>query len=449
MRTVLSFALALLTAAATPVAQTRPQQKPPADAARTTQQDAAKEAADAASKTPRALYEEASTYARRKFEEFEARQVPFNQLLRQNTLAEQREMAERYASGLAARGALSGEDLYYAGLLYALAGKGAAALDAMRRFLVDTSEAPAALRQKARATVARQAALAELLPEAERALADYLAAEPREAAETDGVRVVLANAYAKKKDYARAADHARAAFGAALAAAPGGQGTVRQRGAALYGAGAFLANTLDKAGRRDEAVAVIQQMRSAALGLPSARLYGDATSLFTERGGSLNEPPPAPASPAVPEIKIKEWIDQPPVTLADLRGRVVLLDFWATWCRPCLATIPKLNALHQKYKDRGLVILGLTEFYGHGGGRPLQPAEEMDFLRRFKREHRMEYGVAVADHDENGDNYGVSSIPTAVLLDRRGRLRFITVTASEPETRALARMIEKLIEEKP
>jgi hypothetical protein len=61
----------------------------------------------------------------------------------------------------------------------------------------------------------------------------------------------------------------------------------------------------------------------------------------------------------------------------------------------------------------------------------------------------MAYGVAVANHEENGNNYGVNSIPTAVLLDRRGRVRFITVTASDEDARALASMVEKLIEEKP
>jgi thiol-disulfide isomerase/thioredoxin len=146
---------------------------------------------------------------------------------------------------------------------------------------------------------------------------------------------------------------------------------------------------------------------------------------------------------------VTEWIGQPPASLNDLRGRVVLIDFWATWCVPCRITIPKLNALHRKYKDRGLVILGLTEFYGHTGGKPLTPAEELAFLRRFKQENQMAYGIGVADHDKNGENYGVTSIPTAVLLDRRGRVRFITVTAADVEARALARMIEKLIEEKP
>jgi thiol-disulfide isomerase/thioredoxin len=455
MRTVLSLTLALsmlASVAATPSAraQSRPQPQPAgAEAAKGNGAAAAPKDADAGAKSVQALYEEAATYARRKFEEFEAKKVPYNELLRQNVLAEQRQLAERHAASLAARPPLAGPDLYYAGLLYVLAGKGVAALDVMRRFLAASADAPPALRQKARAVVAQQAAASDLLPEAERALAEYVAGEPRVPSEINNVRVVLANAYLKKKDYAQAAAHAREAFTEALAAAADKQTTARQRGAAVYGSGAFLANTLERAGRRDESLAVIQRMRTAALGLPNARLYGDATGLLTDRGLALDAPPeaPAPEAASVPEIKIKEWIDQQPVTLADLRGRVVLLDFWATWCGPCRITIPKLNALHRKYKDRGLVILGLTEFYGHGGGRSLAPAEELEYLRRFKREHQMAYGVAVADHEENGNNYGVASIPTAVLLDRRGRLRFITVTASDEEARALTRMIEKLIEE--
>jgi thiol-disulfide isomerase/thioredoxin len=449
MRTVLSFALALSVLAPPPAsAQSRPPQQTPA-AAKGNGAEAGAKAVDPASKSVQALYEEASTYARRKFEEFEAKKVPFNELLRQNVLAEQRQLAERYAASLAARPQMAGQELYYAGLLYAFALKGRASLDAMRRFLAAPGDAPETLRQKARATVAAQAALADLLPEAERALADYLAAQPQVASELNNVRVNLANAYVKKKDYVKAAEHARAPYESALKTAADPQTSARARANALHSAGTFLVSTLDKAGRGNDALAVIRQLRAAALGLPSARLYGVATDLLTERGHAPDPEAPGPEAAAAPELKLNEWIDQTPVTLADLRGRVVLLDFWATWCGPCRVTIPKLNALHRKYKDRGLVILGLTEYYGHGGGRQLTPPEELEFLRRFKREHNMAYGVAVADHEGNGDNYGVSSIPTAVLLDRRGRPRFITVTASDADSQALARMVERLIEEKP
>jgi len=192
-------------------------------------------------------------------------------------------------------------------------------------------------------------------------------------------------------------------------------------------------------------------MRSLSLELPSARLYGSATVLLLNNGEPLTAPPlgDAPTATAPPEIKVKHWIDQQPARLADLRGRVVLLDFWATWCGPCRFTIPKLNALHKKYNARGLTIIGLTEFYGNGEGKELSPPEELAYLRRFKREREIAYGFGVADDKDNGTNYGVAQVPTAVLLDRRGRVRFITVGASDIEARALAEMVEKLIDEKP
>ncbi len=173
--------------------------------------------------------------------------------------------------------------------------------------------------------------------------------------------------------------------------------------------------------------------------------------MLLEEGAALDAPPEVPGAEAEgpPELKIAEWIDHPPATLETLRGRVVLIDFWATWCGPCRYTIPKLNALHRKYKDRGLVVLGVTDFASgvEGGGETR--AEQLAFLRRYKRENNVSYGFAIADDHSNNANYNVISIPTAVLLDRRGRLRFITVSADDGEARALASMVEKLIEEKP
>jgi thiol-disulfide isomerase/thioredoxin len=190
-------------------------------------------------------------------------------------------------------------------------------------------------------------------------------------------------------------------------------------------------------------------MRARAIAIPSASLYRNATELLLEQGEGFSVPPALDGleAGAPPEIKVSEWIDQPPVRLADLKGKVVLLDFWATWCGPCRYTIPKINALHRKYKDRGLVVLGLTEFEGEADGREMTRAEETAFFRRFKRTQGIGYGFAVEDGKENARSYGVHSIPTAVLIDRRGRVRFLTISASDFEADALAAMVRKLLDE--
>src|ERR1700760_4743172 len=94
-------------------------------------------AADAskADASARTLYDEASTYAQHRFDEFRKSNTPFDRTLEQKTLEEQKELALRNVTRLVARGPLHGTDLYYAGLLYSLAGKGEGALDSMRHFL--------------------------------------------------------------------------------------------------------------------------------------------------------------------------------------------------------------------------------------------------------------------------------------------------------------------------
>ena len=83
------------------------------------------------------------------------------------------------------------------------------------------------------------------------------------------------------------------------------------------------------------------------------------------------------------------------------------------------------------------------------GSRRLTRAQELDYVRQFKKKFNLSYGFAVSDAKNNDRNYSVSSIPTTFLIDRRGVVRFISVGASEFESAALSKMIKKLIDEPP
>jgi thiol-disulfide isomerase/thioredoxin len=409
---------------------------------------AANAAAKPGAASAEALYDEAATYAQKRFEEFQRNQTPFNATLEEATYQEQKDLALRNATQLVARAPLRGTDLYYAGALYALASKGERALNFLTRFLEEEG-APAELKQKARFSYVQQAAQISLSDEAEKMLAAYAQAGPRVQTDFYRMHALLADVYVKRKDYARAAPHAREIYAAALRSAYAKGAEPQRRAQSLYSAGALLATTLSRANQRADSLRVVEEMRARAIALPSASLYRQATELLLTLGEHYDVPPAVEGVEpgATPEIKVAQWIEQQPVSLADLRGKVVLLDFWATWCGPCRTTIPKINALHRKYKERGLVVVGLTDFEGEADGREMTRAEETEYLRRYKRKEGIAYGFGVMSDADTKRSYGVASIPTTVLIDRRGRVRFLTVSASDFESDALADMIKKLLEE--
>jgi thiol-disulfide isomerase/thioredoxin len=218
----------------------------------------------------------------------------------------------------------------------------------------------------------------------------------------------------------------------------------------LFEAANLLADAYVKQNRSEAAVATINDLRKIAVARPSALLYMHATGRLLQLDPAADllrvfEVTDAPGR--LPEIVGADWIDSAPEKLANLRGRVVLIDFWATWCGPCRYTFPALQKWHTKYSDKGLVILGVTKYFGEIEGRKATREEELAYLREFKKKNQLPYGFVIGDSDTNATNYGAFAIPSYFLIDRRGNLRAIELGASDKGAATLDKKISELIAE--
>jgi thiol-disulfide isomerase/thioredoxin len=124
-----------------------------------------------------------------------------------------------------------------------------------------------------------------------------------------------------------------------------------------------------------------------------------------------------------PEIVVKEWIRGEPATLASLRGQVVLLEFWATWCKPCEQMFAKLKRLHQDYGERGLNVIALTRHYLAYRGTPEAQAEEIALMGKMADDHALTFRVGASEDEKTQDLYGAAGVPTMAVIDRAGIVR--------------------------
>src|SRR5947209_9387651 len=114
------------------------------------------------------------------------------------------------------------------------------------------------------------------------------------------------------------------------------------------------------------------------------------------------------AEPA-PDVDLKTT-DGKPLKLSELRGQVVLLNFWATWCVPCRSEIPGLNEMQRGLAARGLRVVGVTT------------SDSADLVREYQKDVRQDYTVALGD-DGVAAKYAVGVLPTTFVIDREGRIR--------------------------
>jgi cytochrome c biogenesis protein CcmG, thiol:disulfide interchange protein DsbE len=124
------------------------------------------------------------------------------------------------------------------------------------------------------------------------------------------------------------------------------------------------------------------------------------------------------------------------VRLADLRGRPVLINIWATWCSPCREEMPSMNALYKDYSAKGLAMVAIAT--DAGGEAVVAP---------FMQAHGLTFPVLLDPQNMVGTQLQVPGIPTSYLLDKRGRVIGLVIGERDWNSRKMRHLVEQLLAE--
>ena len=144
----------------------------------------------------------------------------------------------------------------------------------------------------------------------------------------------------------------------------------------------------------------------------------------------------APSPILAPDFTLNT-LDGGEMTLSKLKGKVVLLDFWATWCPPCREAIPHLINLQKTYQEKGVEVIGMNVDKG-----------DVETVRRFVKSMDIPYPITLTP-EEVSRNYGVTGIPTTILIDKEGRIRQKLLGFTSEISKQITSTIVELTQDKP
>lgn len=158
--------------------------------------------------------------------------------------------------------------------------------------------------------------------------------------------------------------------------------------------------------------------RVAALGLLATSVVWFSSCGQSSSSGQTTEtqhPPDQSNRKPAPDFTLQD-ANGSNVKLSDLKGKVVLLNFWATWCGPCQLEIPWFEQFEQDYRSKGLEVVGVS--MDDDGWKVVKP---------YIQQHKMNYRVVLGNESVGQLYGGVDSLPTTFLIDRQGRVAFVHV----------------------
>jgi cytochrome c biogenesis protein CcmG, thiol:disulfide interchange protein DsbE len=150
--------------------------------------------------------------------------------------------------------------------------------------------------------------------------------------------------------------------------------------------------------------------QGVAIGLVALLFILLAWSLLTDEGGSLAKKANGGDRPAAPDFTLERLDESGELQLSSLRGKAVVLNFWASWCAPCKEEAPYLEEVWQRNRDRGLVVVGL---------------DAKDFradARRFTERFGLTFPIVFDGPGGTTGPYGVTGFPETFVIDREGRV---------------------------